>query len=304
MSGYGTPIAKGGETGNTTDPNGYPTGTPPAAPPPAGVTAPTSTYKASTPYTSPTFAYTPYTGYAGLAQQLYSALNPTLSQYAAPRTGLSDMAYAPWQQLWQPQGSSPLPGSLPPTPPPPPGNTTPPPPTTPGTPPPITPPPVGTRPPGTGGTLPDGINSVPGGYPGQTPGGTKVGFGNTHDVGWQNKPGVMANAGYTNEGEYPGNLTSPDAPGGLLNAMRSGGLPNAGAGSLLMASGLNSSNMRIGNGPMSYEQMIQGLRQGVNNRDLSGLQYTGGKFMRGDVPYVSPGNQFNLAGNPPGRKRG
>lgn len=299
MGGYGTPIAKGDNPGNTTDPLGNPTGMPPAAPPPAGVTAPTSTYKAQTPYTSPTFAYTPYTGYSGLAQQLYSALNPNLSQYAAPRAGLTDMAYAPWQQLFAPPGT-PLPGSLPPTTPPPPGNTTPPPPITP---PQTVPPPPGTsRPPGNGGVPPDGINSVPGGYPSGT-GTGKVDMTQNH-LGPHTR--YLNQGGYTNEGEYPGNLTSPDAPGGLLNAMRAGGLPNAGAGSLMMASGLNSSNMRLGNGPMSYEQMIQGLKQGVNNRDLGGLSYTGGQFMRGDQPYVSPGNQFNYGaqfGNP-NRKRG
>jgi hypothetical protein len=56
---------------------------------------------------------------------------------------------------------------------------------------------------------------------------------------------------------------------------------------------------------MSYEQQIQGLKQGLNNRDLAGVNWGGGKWMRNGSPYVSPGNRFSgWVGTPGGRKRG
>jgi len=130
-------------------------------------------------------------------------------------------------------------------------------------------------------------------------------FGGNHTGGfaqWLADPtGYQASI---NGGEYTNTTPTGDAPGGLLNAMRAAGL-NGGAGSLMMASGLNSSNLRLGNGPMSYEQQIQGLKQGLNNRDLAGVNWGGGKWMRNGSPYVSPGNRFSgWVGTPGGRKRG
>ena len=296
---------------NTNSPGTSPTGAgaPPGATPPANV--PTRFYTANGPYTGPTYAYTPQSGYTSLADQLSKAFSLSPTSLATPRTGLLPMYASPWAalyggpsdpsfaQLWgqdPSQGTAPPPGTPAyigqggganqppsnPNPPPPPPATTPPPP---GTPPPIT-------------HVPGSTYPGPGGTGGGTPG-TKV-FGGNHTGGFAQ---WMADPTGSNVGEYTNTTPTGDAPGGLLNAMRAAGL-NGGAGSLLMASGLNSSNMRLGNGPMSYEQQIQGLRQGLNNRDLAGVNWKDGKWMRGNAPYVSPGNTFSGWVGAPGRKRG
>lgn len=84
---------------------------------PTTVTAPTSTYTPYSPYSTPTFAYTPYSQYSGLAQQLAAAMNPKIQPYAAPRTDITDMAYAPWSMIYGGPSGTPFPGSLPPPPP-------------------------------------------------------------------------------------------------------------------------------------------------------------------------------------------
>ena len=189
MSGGGyMPKEAGNEAGGGT----YPTGasTPPGATPPANV--PTRFYTASGPYTGPTYAYTPQSGYTSLADQLSKAFSLSPTALATARTGLLPMYASPWAalyggpsdpsfaQLW---GQDPSQGTAPPPGTPayigqggganqPPSNPNPPPPDT--TPPPTTTPPPITNVPGVPGTT----------YPG--PGGTqgtKV-FGGNHTGGF------------------------------------------------------------------------------------------------------------------------
>ena len=150
-----------------------------------------STYVPNQPYTSPTYALTPQSGYTSLAQQLQQAFNlqPNPQGYAAPRTSLLDMYASPWSKLYggpasptfaeywnQPAGM----GTAPPpgtpgylgnantnTPVPAPGGTTPPPGGTPP-PPPGSPPtqvPGSTYPGAGGGAGPGGGTKVGGGAP-------------------------------------------------------------------------------------------------------------------------------------------
>lgn len=179
-------MPKGDNPGNTTDPYGNPTGAdaPPGSMPRANV--PTRFYTASGPYTGPTYAYTPQSGYTSLADQLSKAFSLSPTSLATPRTGLLPMYASPWAalyggpsdptfaQLW---GQDPSQGTAPPPGTPayigqggganqPPSNPNPPPPPPATTPPPTTTPPPITNVPGT---------TYPG--PGGTGGGTKVGGG-------------------------------------------------------------------------------------------------------------------------------
>ena len=97
MSGGGyMPKEAGNEAGNGT----YPTGAdaPPGGVPPANV--PTRFYTASGPYTGPTYAYTPQSGYTSLADQLSKAFSLSPTSLATPRTGLLPMYASPWSKLY------------------------------------------------------------------------------------------------------------------------------------------------------------------------------------------------------------
>ena len=148
-----------------------------------------STYVPNQPYTSPTYALTPQSGYTGLAQQLQQAFALQPQAFAAPRTSLLDMYASPWSKLYggpasptfaeywgypAGMGTAPPPGTpgylgnantntpvpAPGTTTPPPGGTTPPPP---GSPP--TQVPGSTYPGAGGGAGPGGGTKVGGGAP-------------------------------------------------------------------------------------------------------------------------------------------
>ena len=165
---------------NTNSPGTSPTGAgaPPGATPPANV--PTRFYTANGPYTGPTYAYTPQSGYTSLADQLSKAFSLSPTALATPRTSLLPMYASPWAalyggpsdpsfaQLW---GQDPSQGTAPPPGTPayigqggganqPPSNPNPPPPDT--TPPPTTTPPPITNVPGVPGTTYPGPDGTPG----------------------------------------------------------------------------------------------------------------------------------------------
>lgn len=93
-------MPKGDNPGNTTDPYGNPTGAfaPPGSVPRANV--PSSFYNASGPYTGPTYAYTPQSGYTSLADQLSKAFSLSPTSLATPRTSLLPMYATPWAALY------------------------------------------------------------------------------------------------------------------------------------------------------------------------------------------------------------
>ena len=85
-----------------------------------------------------------------------------------------------------------------------------------------------------------------------------------------------------------------DQPGTLLQAMLAAGMPlNRAAGSLLMASGLQGHERSNGRDFLSNEQLIGGVKQGLNARDMGRTRWdpTTRRWMDGDQPYVSPGLQ-------------
>ena len=92
-----------------------------------------------------------------------------------------------------------------------------------------------------------------------------------------------------------------DQPGTLLQAMLAAGMPlNRAAGSLLMASGLQGHERSNGRDFLSNEQLIGGVKQGLNARDMGRTRWdpTTRRWMDGDQPYVSPGNTFNYGALP------
>lgn len=100
----GGPMQKGDSPGSYTDANGNPintSGAPVGANGNPGIVPPqASTYQPQSPYTSPTYALTPQSGYTGLAQQLQQAMSLSPQAYAAPRTGLLTQFASPWSALY------------------------------------------------------------------------------------------------------------------------------------------------------------------------------------------------------------
>lgn len=301
-----------------------PPGTNPTTPGDPSVTAPTQPYNAQSPYTTPTFGYTPYSPYSGLSQQIKAAMNPTLFGYAAPRTGISDMAYAPWSMLYGGPSQVPFPGSLPPgAPPPPPGTTTP----LPGTGAPGGIPAAGTGtsgqggiggagtqtgtgvPPG-GGTMGSNLPmSVPGGAPGAPPAGgppaprvpgvaDPKSLATDPPIRRHRTAGFNAGLGLrdTTQDTQPysgidwggGN----DAPGGLLRAMQDGGLDvtQTGMARLLMSAGRQG---QFG-GTLSNDQLVAATRQGVPADLMAQGSFKNGQWLDGSGNLMrGRGNQFN-----------
>ncbi len=279
-----------------------PTGAPVNDPGPATITTPTVPY-GSGPYTTPTYALTPQSGYSGLSQQLQQAFNLSPQAYAAPRTGLLDMYASPWSKLYggpamptfadyfgqdPMQGRAPPPGTpgyqgtgtnVPPPPPPPTGGPG-------GMPPGSPPPPPGSPPPGP--IRPPGTPPPPG----------PPGSWEPQNRGLKGLPTAPVGAGLYSDANQ---LSSP--AGTLLNDMRAQGL-SGGAGALMMASGRNAMSRSLGLPALDNNALIDASRQGVNPRDMGMLSYDRGgrKWMRGDKPYVSPGNTFNYGQYPQGRK--
>lgn len=288
-------------------------------PGPATITTPTTPYSPG-PYTTPTYALTPQSGYTGLAQQLQQSFALSPQSYAAPRTGLFDMYASPWSKLYggpamptfadyfgqdPMQGRAPPPGTpgyqgtgtnVPPPPPPPTGGPGGMPPGSPP-PPPGSPPPGPIRPPGT--PPPPGPpgsydNGAP--YPGGAP--KVIPRWEPQNRGLKGLPTAPVGAGLYSDANQ---LSSP--AGTLLNDMRAQGL-SGGAGALMMASGRNAMSRSLGLPALDNNALIDASRQGVNPRDMGMLSYDRGgrKWMRGGKPYVSPGNTFNYGQYPQGRK--
>lgn len=316
MSGSGQPIQTYGtgytpftKSGDNTGNGNYPT----EEPPPLGPTyrtSPTQTYSAQTPYTTPTFGYTPYSQWGGLAQQIQASMNPQLKAFAAPRTGLSDMAYAPWSMLYGGPSGVPFPGSLPP----------------PGTTPPGTTPPGGAGTGtstggaggynGNGGTQTDNNGTNAGGIPAtqgpppptQVPGGyppPPVGTG-TKDmpppvdpeaVRRHRVPGFNAGLGLRDTTQdtspYSGiNWGGGSPPGGLLNAMNDAGLNinQTGAARLLMSAGRQG---QFG-GTLSNDQLIGATKQGLAPDEMIRGSFKNGTWLDANGnPMKSRGNTFN-----------
>ena len=271
-------------------------------PGPATITTPTTPYSPG-PYTTPTYALTPQSGYSGLAQQLQQAFKLSPQPYAAPRTGLFDMYASPWSKLYggpamptfadyfgqdPMQGRAPPPGTpgyqgtgtnVPPPPPPPTGGPG-------GMPPGSPPPPPGSPPPGP--IRPPGTPPPPG----------PPGSWEPQNRGLKGLPTAPVGAGLYSDANQ---LSSP--AGTLLNDMRAQGL-SGGAGALMMASGRNAMSRSLGLPALDNNALIDASRQGVNPRDMGMLSYDRGgrKWMRGGKPYVSPGNTFNYGQYPQGRK--
>lgn len=272
---------------------------------PTTVTAPTQSYGFGQ-YQTPTYAYTPQSGYSGLAQQLQQAFALSPQPYAAPRTGLMDMNPSPWSVLYggpprqtfadffgqtppqTPPGG--LPGSSPTSPPP-------------GTMPPIADPGPVTGVPGAGGTT-GGVPSTGGhsGPTGTTPPASPpvpgpIGGGANKRVRPPLPPDGPGLYGDFNL------LASP--PGTLLNDMASAGLNTGqlGAGLLMMGSGRNAQSRMMGRPALDNQALIDASRQGVNGRDMGRTTYNrdARRWRTGDgADYVSPGNQFNTYfGKPP-----
>lgn len=299
MSGSGSPLYSGGynpytngsvpKTGNEADGSGIPPGTT-LDPAPPSVTARTQSWQPQGSYTTPTFGYTPYSPYGGLSQQIKAAMNPNLFGYAAPRTGLSDVAYSPWSMLYGGPSQSPFPGSLPAHPwPAGPGTVTP----LPGSAPPPGAPPTGGPPPAGGPPT-----SVPGGYPPadskelvdplirphRQPG-FNTGLGE-RDSSDDNTPYAGPNVG-----------NGADAPGGLLRAMQDGGIDirQTGMARALMSAGRQG---QLG-GNLSNEQLVAATLQGAPADLMAGGQFKGGQWLDGSGNLIrGRGNQFNY------RKRG
>lgn len=324
-SGGGAPLYSGGynpytngsvpKTGNEADGSGIPPGTT-LDPAPPSVTAQTQPWQPQGSYTTPTFGYTPYSPYGGLSQQIKGAMNPNLFGYAAPRTGLSDVAYSPWSMLYGGPSQSPFPGSLPAHPwPAGPGTVTP----LPGSAPPPGAPPTGTPASGTspgsvggvpgggtmGGTTPSGgpppaggpSTSVPGGYP-PTAGkdlltpparphrtaGFNTGLGG-RDSSDDNTPYAGPNVG-----------NGADAPGGLLRAMQDGGIDIRQTGMMraLMSAGRQG---QLG-GNLSNEQLVAATKQGAPVDLMAGGQFKNGQWLDGSGNLIrGRGNQFNYRYN-------
>lgn len=318
MSGSGSPLYSGGynpytngsvpKTGDVPNSPGDVPGGTPIDPAPPSVTAPTQPWQPQGAYTTPTFGYTPYSPYGGLSQQIKAAMNPNLFAYAAPRTGISDMAYAPWSMLYGGPSGTPFPGSLPP-----------PPPTGGGT----------TQPPPNGGVPATGTGSL--GSGGLGGGGTQT------DVGGVNTGGTMGTGGLPNSapGGYPPaagkDLVDPafrphrtasfnaglglrdssddntpyagpnvgngaDAPGGLLRAMQDGGIDIRQTGMMraLMSAGRQG---QLG-GNLSNEQLVAATKQGAPVDLMAGGQFKNGQWLDGSGNLIrGRGNQFNYRYN-------
>jgi hypothetical protein len=339
-SGGGIPTTYGGgytpypKQGGGTEPiGGYgdPFAAPPTDPGDPSVTAPTQPWQPQQAYSTPTFGYTPYSPWAGLSQQIKGAMDPNLFGYAAPRTGLSDLAYSPWSMLYGGPSQTPIPGSLPSHPwPAGPGTVTPLPGSTPtgtGTPgagtgssgagglggagtqtgtgsvpggtmgtqaPPPVPPP---RTP-TGGPPPPPGMSVPGGYP---PAAGKDLL--TPPVQPHHTAGFNAGMGLRDSSDDNTMYAGPnigngaDAPGGLLRAMQDGGIDIRQTGMMraLMSAGRQG---QLG-GNLSNEQLVAATKQGAPADLMAGGQFKNGQWLDGSGNLIrGRGNQFNY------RKRG
>ena len=335
-SGSGAPLYSGGynpytngsvpKTGNESDGSGIPPGTT-LDPAPPSVTALTQPWQPQQAYTTPTFGYTPYSPYGGLSQQIKAAMNPNLYGYAAPRTGLSDLAYSPWSMLYGGPSQTPFPGSLPPGQlPPPPGTTTP----LPGSNPPSGIPGAGTgtsAPGGMGGAgTQTGVGGAPGGgtmgtqapppAPGAAPpptGGlpTSVPGGYPPTAGKDlvdptfrphRQPGFNAGLGLRDSSDDNTPYAGPnvgngaDAPGGLLRAMQDGGIDIRQTGMMraLMSAGRQG---QLG-GNLSNEQLVAATKQGAPVDLMAGGQFKNGQWLDGSGNLIrGRGNQFNYRYN-------
>lgn len=277
-----------------------PTGTPPQNLGNPSVTAPTQPYSPQGAYATPTFGYTPYSPYAGLAQQIKSAMNPNLFGYAAPRTGLSDMAYSPWSMLYGGPSQVPFPGSLPPgAPPTPPGTITPPPP-------PPTTTPTGTPGAGTG-------TSGQGGY--YTGGGAQTGGGGllgtatpptappsvpTTSVPGGGGRGGMGMRFKANTGQDEPDQALPysgpmgggaSEPGTLLRDMLAAGVDMSQIGGRLFMSAGRQGQY---GGTLSNEELIAATKQGAPVDRMMKGKFKNGKWWNSDGSEMrGRGNQFN-----------